>query len=138
MVKPTATPAPTIPLKTGGGTAAPTIKLATSTAPIGAPATKPLMPGGASTATLPKATVSLQPPTQPLGPATARSTPSQAATLASVEDDEDEAGSGLINGLAIVGFVAACGILALQLVIANVWVNAEDNESVSGWMQLLE
>jgi hypothetical protein len=135
-------------LKTGGAVAAPTIKLATSTAPIGAPATKPLMPGTPATkpltpgtlptATLPKATVSLQPPTQPLGAGTGRSTPSQAPTLAIADDDEAESGSGVVKGLAIVGFVAACGLLALQLMISDIWINAKDNDSVSGWMQLLE
>jgi hypothetical protein len=104
----------------------------------GAPATKPLTPGTLPTATLPKATVSLQPPTQPLGPGTGRSTPSQAATLALAEDEEAEAGSGVVKALAIVGFVAACGILAIQLMISNIWINAKDNDSVSGWMQLLE
>jgi hypothetical protein len=132
--RPTASaPAPTIPLKTAGPAApAPTIKLATSTAPVGAP-TVPLKTASA-TASLPKATVQLQPPTQPIGSASA----SQAPTLAIQEEDDEEAGSGLLNGLAIVGFAAACAVLAIQLMISNIWINAADNESLSGWMQLLE
>jgi len=146
------TPAPTIALKTSsaplpGGPAAPapTIKLATSTKPF-APATatpistKPGMPAAASgTATLPKATVNLQPPTQPLsavGGASAAST--EGSTPTEFVSEEVSATDKVVTGLAIVGFVAACAVLTFQLMIAGVWIKAEDNESESGWMQLIE
>lgn len=54
------------------------------------------------------------------------------------EDDDSEAGQGLANGLAIAGFVAALVVLALQLKVSNIWINAEDNQSTSGWAQLIE
>ena len=73
-------PAPTIPLRTAGAPAmapAPTIRLAASGAPTAA--VRPTGATGAPTMALPKATVQLQAPTQPLG--TASSSPSQMATL---------------------------------------------------------
>lgn len=123
---------------------APTIRLATSRAPIGAPtislktANAPLPGGsGAPTVSLPKATVALNPPTKPLTPAAAAGT--QSATLASVEEDEDESGANTFaNILAGVGLVAAIVVLALQLKVANVWIGAEDAESPGDWSQLLE
>jgi hypothetical protein len=146
----TATPAPTIALKTAGPTApAPTIKLATSTKPFGAttsPAlpttqplsTKPALPAlAAATAALPKATVNLQPPTVPLG-AMPSASASQAPTLMIAGDEETSSADKVVTGLAIVGFIAACALLAFQLMIAGIWINAEDNPSESGWMQLIE
>ncbi len=146
------------------GAPAPTIKLATSTAPIGPPgaatkppgaATKPpgavgpsptiaLKPAGApslpaagGTPTLPKATVQLQAPTQPLG--TSFPSASQAATLR-VEDDEDEdsANDGVVKIVAGVGFAAALALLAFQLMLANTWISVEDNPRTGDWSQLLE
>ncbi|MEO5712579.1 MAG: hypothetical protein ABIT37_03750 [Luteolibacter sp.] len=133
-------PAPTIPLRTAGGpptmSPAPTIRLATSPGAPGLPgAARPA--GGAPTIALPKATVQLQPPTQPLG--TSFSAPSQAGTLAGADDDEDEgSGEGLANILSIVGFVAALAVLTFQLLTANTWINAEDNAKKGDWMQLME
>lgn len=160
-------PAPTIPLRTAGapkpaGAPAPTIRLATSTAPIGPPgaATKPpgasptptvgpsptialkpagspSLPGLGGTPTLPKATVQLQPPTQPLG--TSFPSASQAATLR-VDDDEEEdsANDGVVKILAGVGFAAALALLAFQLMLANTWISVEDNPRTGDWSQLLE
>lgn len=79
---------------------------------------------------LPKATVPLQTPTQ-------GASPSQMATLQVDDDDEAEGGEGLINGLAIAGFVAALVVLVLQLMSAGVWINAEDNPQQGIWSQLL-
>ncbi len=109
---------------------APTIRLASTPAPT--------RPGGAalpSTASLPKATVQLQPPTQPIG--TGFAATSHSANLESIDDDDaDEAGEGIVNILAIVGFVAAIIVLSFQLMTASTWINAPDNEAPGDWMQL--
>ena len=130
-------PAPTIPLRTAGaptvGAPAPTIRLATSAAPIGA-GTGALKLGGAPT--LPKATVQLSAPTQPLGTSFPGST--QAATLQMEDDDEAEANETPVKILAGVGFAAALAILVFQLMLANVWISADDNPRSGDWSQLLE
>ena len=120
-------PAPTIALRPAGAPSAPapapTIRLNTPGAPTapGAPArTVPLgapAPGGA-TVSLPKATVQLQPPTQPLG--TATPTFSTAPTI-QTEDDESEKGQTAANILSIVGFLAAAAVLVIQFMTFNVW-----------------
>ena len=118
---------------------APTIRLATSPAPTapGLPGGAPRPAGGAPTIALPKATVQLQPPTQPLG--TSFSAPPQLGTLSGADEDEDEGGNeGLVNILSIVGFVAALVVLTFQLMTANTWINAEDNAKKGDWMQLME
>lgn len=134
-------PAPTIPLRTAGaptkpGAApAPTIRLATSAAPIGAP-TKAGGPALGGAPTLPKATVQLQAPTQPLG--TSFPTGSQAATLQVEDEEEENANEGVVNILAGVAFAAALAILAFQLMLANTWISAEDNLRKGEWSQLIE
>lgn len=155
-------PAPTIALKTAGGTSAgsPTIKLATTNAPVGAPtialktANAPLpgsgaptiplktanapLPGepGKATVTLPKATVALNPPTQPLSPTGAAAT--QKATLKGVEEEEESGAKTFSNILAAVGLVAAIVVLGLQLKMASIWIGARDNERIDDWSLLLE
>ncbi len=135
-------PAPTIPLRTAGPPTmapAPTIRLATSGAPTSPvlPGAAPRPAGGAPTIALPKATVQLQPPTQPLG--TSFSAPSQAGTLKVADEEEEEVGNdGLANILSIVGFAAALIVLGLQLKTANIWINAEDNAKKGEWSQLME
>lgn len=129
--------APTVPLRPAGAATAPapTIKLATSAAPLTpASPTVPLKPPGspAATPTLPKATVQLQPPTTPMG--TSAPTP----TLVMDDDEEQEPQEGLINILAGVGFAAAILVLAFQLMLANVWISAEDNPKSGDWSQLIE
>jgi hypothetical protein len=112
---------------------APTIRLAASGAPTAA-----VRPGGAAgtpTMALPKATVQLQAPTQPLG--TSSASPSQMATLKTADDeDEEETNEGLANILSGVGLAAAIVVLAFQLMTANVWISAADNEKAGDWMQL--
>jgi len=116
-------PAPTIPLRTAGAPAptapAPTIRLATTAAP-----TSPARPGGAPppTMALPKATVQLQTPTQPLG-TTFSST--SASTLSSDDDDDVEENEGLANILSGVGLAAALVVLAFQLMTASAWVEGD-------------
>lgn len=138
-------PAPTIPLRPSGAPTvgpAPTIRLATSPVagavkPAGAP-TVPLRPvgAGAPTIALPKATVQLQPPTQPLG--TAFSAKPQLATVQADEEEEEEAGEGVIKILSGVGFAAALIVLIFQLMAANTWISVEDNPNKEeGWMQLM-
>lgn len=122
-------PSPTIPLRTTA-TPAPTIRLATSAA------TSALRPGGGGSPTLPKATVQLQAPTQPLG--TSFPTSSQASTFKVEEDEEQEANAGLLNILAGVGLAAAIIVLIFQLMLANTWINAEDNPKIGDWAQLIE
>lgn len=143
--RPTA-PAPTIPLRTAGAptapVAAPTIRLATSAAPISPGATTgALKPPGAptmgGTPTLPKATVQLQAPTQPLG-TSFPSTPPQTGTFQMDEDEEVEAHATLFNILSGLGFAAALAVLAFQLMIANTWISASDNPNPGGWSQLFE
>jgi hypothetical protein len=111
---------------------APTIRLATSS-PTGAIRPPGATAGGLPTMALPKATVQLQPPTQPLG---TTFPPSQAPTLATDDEDEEEAGQGLLNILSGVGLAAAIVILVFQLMTAGTWVNAEDNEKKGDWTQL--
>ncbi len=134
-------PAPTIPLRTAGAPTAagaapaPTIRLATSAAPIGAP-TKPGGPALGGAPTLPKATVQLQAPTQPLG--TSFPSASQAATLQMEDEEEEDANEGVVNILAGVGFADALAILAFQLMLANTWISADDNPRQGEWSQLFE
>lgn len=85
---------------------------------------------------LPKATVQLQAPTQPLG-TSFPSTPSQVATLR-IEEDEPEAHATLYKVLSGVGFAAAAAVLVFQLMIAKTWIEVEDNPKPGDWMQLLE
>lgn len=130
-------PAPTIPLRPAGAPTAmapaPTIRLA-SAAPTSA--LRPPGSGPAPTMALPKATVQLQPPTQPLG--TSFSSPSQMATTQVDDDDESEAGEGLAKVLSGVGLLAALVVLAFQLMTADSWINVEDAQSQGDWMKLLE
>jgi hypothetical protein len=142
----------------------PTMKLATSNAPVGAPTialkTAGLPPLGtatptalsspsAQTASLPKATVSLNPPTKPLSPvgsATKPLSPISAgaktikqATLSTSEQDDIESGaSGFTKILAGVGLAAAILVLSLQLKMSNIWLNADDFEYPGDWMQILK
>lgn len=84
---------------------------------------------------LPKATVQLQPVTQPLGTSFAQSISSlQAAD----EEEEEEGGEGLVKILSIVGFVAALVVLSFQLMTANTWISAADNQKVGDWSQLMD
>jgi hypothetical protein len=83
---------------------------------------------------LPKATVQLQPPTQPLG--TSFSSPSQMATVQSDDDEEEGGNEGLANILSGVGLAAALIVLAFQLMTANLWINAPDNQTPGDWTQL--
>lgn len=103
-------PAPTIRLNTAPGPGAPTVAL--KTAPLGAPI--------GQTVSLPKATVQLQPPTQPLG--TAGPSLTQSATIRTADDEEEGAGSSTIAGvLSILGFLGAAAVLVLQSMTVNLW-----------------
>jgi hypothetical protein len=66
---------------------------------------------------LPKATVQLAPPTQPL------STGSLSATqMATLQTEYEEEGSDTVTTvLSIFGFLAACGVLAFQCMTVNLW-----------------
>lgn len=142
-------PAPTIALKPAGASTvpapAPTIRLAPTAAatPAGGArtialktATQPV--GGSPSPSLPKATVQLQAPTQPLSAATVSA--SQMATLKMDDEEEEEGGGGLLKALSVLGFLAACVVLYFQYEISNTWINAEDsNPATKGdFMQLLE
>ena len=109
---------------------APTIRLATTAAPTAA--VRPA--GGAPTMALPKATVQLQAPTQPLG--TSFSSPSQMATVQADDEEEEGGNEGLVNILSGVGLAAALIVLAFQLMTANTWINAPDSPTPGDWMQL--
>ena len=162
-------PAPTIPLKTGAPSAVPTptVKLATTKAPIGTAPLRPPGPPGApslpaTTAlkptpslpgsplspgitpplpgampTLPKATVQLQPPTQPIG--TVAPSLTQAATLKVEEDQEDGGATGtLLKVLSGLGLAAALALLAFQLMLADVWISVDDNPNPGVWSQIFD
>ena len=138
-------PAPTIALKPAGAPTAPapapTIRLATSSAPVGAPtialktATQPLGGGAPS---LPKATVQLQAPTQPLSPTSG--SVSQMATFEMGDDEEESGVGGFVKFLSIVGFIAACVLFYFQFDIAKTWIDAEDRDPLikGDYQQLLE
>ena len=120
-------PAPTIALRPAGGGApgapapAPTIRLNTAPGP-GAPtvALKTAPAGGSPTVSLPKATVQLQPPTQPLG--TAGPSLTQAATIRTSDEEEESAGSSTAaNVLSILGFLGAAAVVTLQCLAVNLW-----------------
>ena len=82
---------------------------------------------------LPKATVQLQPPTQALG---TTFPPSQAMTVQADEEEDEEAGQGLVAILSGVGLAAAIVVLVFQVMTADTWINAEDNEKKGDWTQL--
>ncbi|MGC4016730.1 MAG: hypothetical protein QM755_19780 [Luteolibacter sp.] len=146
-------PAPTIPLRPAG---APTVPGA-PTAPGGAPRppgpapTIPLRPAGTPTlpgagaaggvaapgptVALPKATVQLQAPTQPIG-TNPRPSFSQAATLQGEDEEEAAGGEGIAKALSVVGFIAALAVLGFQLMIADTWISAKDNPEQGSWGQL--
>jgi hypothetical protein len=131
-------PAPTVPLRTAGPPTAmapaPTIRLAGAPGAATAPGVaRPV--AGAPTMALPKATVQLQKPTQPLAAASASSQPQSEG--AEEENEVVEAGQGLANGLAIAGFIAALVVLYLQISTAGTWINAEDNENKGQWFSQL-
>ncbi len=133
-------PAPTIPLRPAGAplptAPAPTIRLGGGAAPTSALRPPGAAPAPAPTMALPKATVQLQPPTQPLG--TSFSSPSQMATTLVEEDEEVEPGEGLVKILSGVGLAAALLVLTFQLLTANSWINVEDASPVGDWMRLLD
>jgi hypothetical protein len=131
-------PAPTIPLRTAG---APTVgggpgpKAPAPTIPLRTAGAAPTKPGGSPTIALPKATVPLQAPTQPLG--TSFSSPSQAATLSLDDDDDGEENEGLLKVLSLVGFIAAVVVLSFQLMTASAWISAPDSENPGDWTKLM-
>jgi hypothetical protein len=93
-------------------------------------ATKPAaatLPPPANTIALPKATVQLAPPTQPLGTGGVSST--QKATLVLDGEEEEVAEDDTMTTvLSIFGFVAACGVLVFQCMSIGIW---------DGWSELL-
>jgi len=58
------------------------------------------------------------------------------ATLQTDEDEEEGGNEGLANILSGVGLAAALIVLAFQLMTANLWINAPDNQTAGDWMQL--
>lgn len=119
-------PAPTIQLKTAPapGAGAPTIRLNTA----GSAPTAPAAPAAASpgpTVALPKATVQLNPPTQPLGSAGVPA--SQMATMR-VSDQESSTGNeGIVNVLSILGFIGAAAVITIQLMTSAVWLGTDSD-----------
>jgi hypothetical protein len=100
-----------------------------------APSVTPTVPG--VTPTLPKATVNLQPPTKPIGATSSSLT--QSASLKAEEEEEDEGSiGGLVKVLSGIGLAAALTLLAFQLMIADIWINVEDNPRAEDWSQLFE
>jgi hypothetical protein len=131
-------PAPTIPLRTAGPkpmAPAPTIRLAPTASPASPTRAIPPSAGSPPTIALPKATVQLQPPTVPLG----TSIPSASALTNTVAEDEEEESdaSAIVTVLSGLGLVAAVVVLAFQLMTANTWISAPENEG-KGWSMLLD
>lgn len=85
---------------------------------------------------MPKATVQLQAPTQPLGASLPSA--SQAATLEIEDEEEEDANEGVVNILAGVGLAVALAILVFQLMLASTWISVEDNPQQGEWSQLVE
>jgi hypothetical protein len=50
---------------------------------------------------------------------------------------ETEPESGVVKILAGVGLAAAIVVLITQLMVASVWINAEDSENKGQWSQVL-
>lgn len=113
-------PAPTIALRPAGAPTAPapapTIRINPTGTP-GAPGLKTAPLGGtpANTVSLPKATVQLQPPTQPLG--TAGPSLGAAATIRATDDEEEEGSDTVSTILSVLGFLAAAAVLVFQFQI---------------------
>jgi len=80
-----------------------------------------------ATPSLPKATVQLQAPTQPLSAASMSA--SQMATLKMDDEDEEESGGGLMKFLSLVGFLAACVVAYIQYDISDIWTSARDRDA---------
>jgi hypothetical protein len=74
------------------------------------------LPG--NTVALPKATVQLAPPTQPMITGSVSAT--QMATI-QAEDDEDAGSDTMSTVLSIFGFLAACGVIAFQIMTYKIW-----------------
>ena len=53
------------------------------------------------------------------------------------EAEEIETNNGVLTILAGVGLAAAIVVLVTQLMVASVWINAEDNENAGQWSQVL-
>lgn len=101
--------------------------------PPSSPATSPL-PGAAPT--LPKATVQLQAPTQPIG--TTPPSLTQASTIKVEDDAEEQAAEGLVNVLSGIGLAASIALLVFQILQAKLWIDVEDNPRVGDWSLLME
>jgi hypothetical protein len=54
------------------------------------------------------------------------------------EDEEEEGNDTVVKVLAGVGFAAALAVLAFQLMVAKIWIGAEDNPKTGDWSQLIE
>ena len=138
---------------------APTIALKSTNAPFGtASPTAPAL-SSAKTGVLPKATVALNPPTQPLSPMGAATRPLGAAgaatrplspsasaattvrssTLSAVEQEAEESGaSGFLKILSGVGCLAACTVLGLQLKMSNIWLTDDEFPKKGQWMAIFD
>jgi hypothetical protein len=53
------------------------------------------------------------------------------------EEEEIETSNGVLTILAGVGLAASIVVLVTQLMVASVWINAEDNPNAGQWSQVL-
>lgn len=85
---------------------------------------------------LPKATVPLK---GPATPGASLPKPKIASNEQEETDEQEEAetNDGVLKILSAVGLAAAIVVLATQLTVANVWINAEDSETPGQWLQIL-
>jgi len=85
---------------------------------------------------LPQATVPLQAPAAP-GGGVPKPKVTAVEETPSEEAEEIETNNGVLTILAGVGLAAAIVVLVTQLMVASVWINAEDNENAGQWSQIL-
>jgi len=60
------------------------------------------------------------------------------ATMQVEDDNEAEAGEGLVKILSGLGLAAALVVLTFQLMTASSWINVEDAVPPGDWMRLLQ
>lgn len=86
-----------------------------------------------SSPTLPKATVQLPQPTQPLTSLGGDATTPQSASFRIRPDPQKEQVPTIHKVLSGLGLAASILLLVIQISVSNAWVKATDNTSPDGW-----
>lgn len=142
-IKPTATappvgaPTPTSALKAPGAPTSPLTPVGAPTSALRPAPTIPLktagaLPGMGGGPTLPKATVQLPQPTQPLTSLGDATSPQSASFRIAPEIQKEQAPTihKVLSGL---GLAASILLLVNQVSVANVWIKAPDNTRTANW-----